>query len=226
MIWAIGDLHLDHSNTKPMDIFGEIWKNHEEKIIEDWRKKVDEDDLVLLPGDISWGLKLEDAVEDLKLIDSLPGIKCLVKGNHDYWWGTKSKLNDLGLKSLHFIYNDSYIYKNYMICGTRGWISRDSEEFNEQDEKVFNRELNRLNLSLESYNKNLEKIVMFHYPPFDYKGEPNEFLESLVDRNVSHLIYGHLHGPGHEFIIEGNIHGIDVHCVSSDYIDFQLKRII
>ncbi len=137
MIYGIGDLHFDYSKRKPMDIFGDNWIDHEEQIIDNWLDRVKDEDLVLLPGDISWALKLEEAYYDLKRIDNLPGEKVFVKGNHDYWWQSLNKMNNLGLKSIFFIQNTSYIYKDISISGTRGWISRDNEVFEESDERIL-----------------------------------------------------------------------------------------
>lgn len=228
MIWSIGDLHFDHTKSKSMDVFGENWINHEEKIIESWKNNVSPEDLVLIPGDISWALKLEDSIEDLKKIDNLPGTKCFIKGNHDYWWGTKTKLEALGFKSIRYIYNDHVEFGNYIISGTRGWYSRDSEIFTEDDEKIFNRELNRLKLSLDSFKKDMKgkkRIVMIHYPPFNCARNPNEFLDLMIEYNVDTCVYGHLHGEGHNFAIEGNFSGVKLLCVSSDYLGFKLKSI-
>ncbi len=227
MIYAIGDLHFDSSKQKPMDIFGDNWMNHQEKIILDWEKKVKKDDLVLVPGDISWALKLNEAIEDLKLINSLPGKKVFIKGNHDYWWEGISKLRGLGLTSIEFIRNSSYIYKNIAIVGTRGWASRDSEGFDESDEKIFKRELLRLEASLVSINQKVDKkIAMLHYPPFNNKLQANEFVKILKDYNVDICIYGHLHAEGHNYSIEGLVEGIDFHLVASDYLDFKLKLLL
>ncbi len=227
MIYAIGDLHFDSSKQKPMDIFGDNWMNHQEKIILDWEKKVKKDDLVLVPGDISWALKLNEAIEDLKLINSLPGKKVFIKGNHDYWWEGISKLRGLGLTSIEFIRNSSYIYKNIAIVGTRGWASRDSEGFDESDEKIFKRELLRLEASLVSINEKVDKkIAMLHYPPFNNKLQANEFVKILKDYNVDICIYGHLHAEGHNYSIEGLVEGIDFHLVASDYLDFKLKLLL
>lgn len=226
MIFAIGDLHFDSSKEKPMDIFGENWIDHEEKIIENWNEKVSDDDLVLIPGDISWALKLNQAKYDLERIDKLPGKKVISKGNHDYWWVSLNKLRNLGLDSIFFIQNTSYLYQNTGIAGTRGWISKDSEDFDENDLKVYSRELHRLRLSLETMDKNAdEKIVMIHYPPFNLNLEPNDFHEIMLEYKVKTCIYGHLHSDGHRFAREGNIDGIEYHCVSSDYIDFNPKLI-
>ena len=180
MIYAIGDLHLDYSKSKAMDIFGDNWIDHEEQIINNWKEKITEDDLVLIPGDISWALKLEEALHDLNRIDELPGRKILSKGNHDYWWQSLKKMEDLDLKSISFIQNNHYEYDCVFIAGTRGWMSRDSEGFKENDEKIFKRELLRLDMSLSNIkNECAEKIVMIHYPPFDGDLKANAFVDIM-----------------------------------------------
>ena len=227
MIYGIGDLHLDYSKTKPMDIFGDTWLNHEENIFNNWVKLVGDEDLVLLPGDISWALRLEDAFDDLKRIDNLPGKKIISKGNHDYWWESLSKLNQLNLDTIFFIHNNSYIYKDVGIAGTRGWVARDSDDFTAKDEKIFTRELSRLEMSLSSIKDNVnKKIVMIHYPPFNIDLTTNEFVSLMKKHKVDICVYGHLHGEGHKYAIEGNIEGIEFHCLSSDYINFITKKIL
>lgn len=227
LIYGIGDLHLDYSKEKPMDIFGEQWLHHEEQIFNNWKKVVKDEDLVLLPGDISWALKINEAYFDLKGIDKLPGKKVITKGNHDYWWEGPKKLKELGLETIVFIQNDYYIYNNVGIFGTRGWISEDVEGFNSQDEKVFNRELHRLELSLSSLKEDIDKkIVMMHYPPFNIDSTPNKFVDIMIKYDVDICIYGHLHGEGHRYAMEGNIHEIQFYCVSSDYIKFKPKKIL
>ncbi len=227
LIFAIGDLHFDNTGEKPMDVFGENWLNHEEKIIDNWKSIVKDDDLTLLAGDTSWALKLEEAYEDLLKIDELPGTKIIIKGNHDYWWNSLKKLNNLGLKTISFLQNNSFIYNGVGIVGTRGWSSIDEDDFDTQDHKVFNRELNRLKLSLDSIKDNVEKIiVVLHYPPFNADSSPNEFINIMKEYNVDICIYGHLHSEGHKYAIEGIVEGIEVHCISSDYIDFVPKKIL
>jgi predicted phosphohydrolase len=225
MIYAIADLHFDYSKKKPMDIFGKNWIGHEEKIINNWIDMVKDDDLVILPGDISWALKLNEAKADLERIDFLPGKKVILKGNHDYWWSSLSKLNSLGCNSIFFLQNNSYNFNDFAIAGTRGWIARDSEDFEDEDEKIFNRELSRLKLSLESVEKNKRIIAVVHYPPFNIDFSPNEFVDLMKEYNVETCLYGHLHSEGHKFVVEGEIKGINFHCVSSDYIDFIPKTI-
>ncbi|HHV38773.1 MAG TPA: serine/threonine protein phosphatase [Tepidimicrobium sp.] len=227
MIFGIGDLHLDYFKEKPMDVFGDNWIDHEKKIFDDWKDSVEDGELVLLPGDISWALKLEDAYYDLKRIDELPGEKIITKGNHDYWWSGQKKMNGLGLKTIRFLHNNSYTYGEMGIFGSRGWTPKDAEGFDSHDNKIFNRELHRLELSLSSIEgKVKKKIVMLHYPPFNLDLTPNSFVNLMREYDVDICIYGHLHAEGHRFIVEGEIHGIQFHCVSSDYMDFKLKRII
>lgn len=226
MIYAIGDLHFDHSKQKPMDVFGENWINHKEKIVDHWKSCVNDDDLVLVPGDISWALKLDEAVPDLMLIDSLPGHKLFIKGNHDYWWESISRLKSLDLESITFIRNNSYQYKDVGIGGTRGWMSRDSDGFDEGDEKIYKRELLRLDASLSTIDDGVtKKIAMLHYPPFDGKLRPNDFVDVLVKHKVEMCIYGHLHAEGLRYAVEGIINGVDFKLVSSDFLDFKLKII-
>ncbi len=227
LIYGIGDLHLDYSKEKPMDIFGEQWINHEEEIFKNWKARVKDEDLILLPGDISWGLKLKEAYFDLKRIDDLPGKKIITKGNHDYWWQGLKKMNGLNLKTITFLQNNSYVYNNIGIGGSRGWTSEDTEGFDSQDEKIFNRELNRLELSLASIEANVDKkIAMLHYPPFGMDSTPNRFVDILKKYQVDICVYGHLHSEGHKFVVEDIIHGIQFYCVSSDYINFTPKIII
>lgn len=226
MIYAIGDLHFDFSKTKPMDIFGENWIDHEERIMENWRAKITDEDIVLIPGDISWALKLDEAIHDLKRIDQLPGKKILSKGNHDYWWQSLKKMEDLSFNTISFVQNNYYTYKDISIGGTRGWVDKGSEGFKKNDEKIFNREILRLEMSLSNMKNDGKKIVMLHYPPFNMESKPNEFVEIMKRYNVDTCIYGHLHSEGHKYAIEGNIEGINFHCVSSDFIHFNPKIIL
>lgn len=224
MIYAIGDLHLDYTKEKSMDVFGDNWDNYEEKIFHNL-EKLDDEDIILIPGDISWAMQLDDAFVDLKRIDKSPGRKILTRGNHDYWWSGISKLRKLELESINFIQNDSLDLGDINICGSRGWLDPTSKEATEKDVKIFQREILRVNMSLESVRNNNDIIMMLHYPPFDINKQPNEIFNCLKNYNVTDLIYGHLHGYGHQNVVEGTIDGINVHCVSSDYIYFKVKKI-
>jgi len=226
-IFALGDLHLDSKNEKPMNIFGDNWMNHEDKIFKNWENTVNKDDLVLVPGDISWAIKLDDAKIDLLKIDNLPGIKIIGKGNHDYWWATSKKLDMLGLKTIKFLKNSCYEYDDFIICGTRGWDSMEDHSIESSNEKIFSRELSRLKTSLEQCKTSKKhKIVMLHFPPFNSEGKPNGFFSLMKEYEIDTCIYGHLHGEdGHKNVREGIIDNILLYCVSSDYLDFKLKRI-
>lgn len=233
-IYAIGDLHLSFNTDKPMNIFGEKWNNYEEKLKVDWLKKVKEDDLVLLLGDFSWSMKLEDTYKDFEYLNNLPGKKILLKGNHDYWWNTVKKMNEFiknnEFNNIEFLYNNSYFFDNYIICGTRGWnISND-----EEDKRLFERELSRLELSLndgiQKYGEDKEIIVCMHYPPITsyniLEYDINLKMINLLEKyNVKKCIYGHLHGTSHKDAIEGNISEIEFKLVSSDYLNFELYKV-
>lgn len=232
-IFAIADLHLSFSQNKPMDIFGDNWENHAEKIRDNWKRKVTDDDYVILPGDFSWATYLEDTKLDFEFLNELPGNKILLKGNHDYWWTTVSSMNKF-LKENHFdkisfLYNNSYCIENKLIIGTRGWNILDVE----QEKKMIKRENERLKLSIKSaiekYGEDKEKIAFFHYPPITknsiYHGENNEFVKSLNEYGIKRCYYGHLHGNSHNEAIIGEIEGITYNLISADYLDFDLVKI-
>lgn len=225
MIYSISDLHLSLSSSKPMDIFGDNWKNHISKITDDWNSKVKEDDIVLIPGDISWALKLEDAIADLEYIDSLSGKKIIIKGNHDYWWGSYKKINELKFSTLFFIQNNSITINDVSFCGTRGWMIPEDGNLNEDDEKIFNRELLRLENSLKTAESK-DIVVLLHYPPFSKDGKRSKFVDRLEFYGVSYCVYGHIHRVfSDRNFIDGNINGIDYKLVACDYLDFKLCEI-
>lgn len=225
MIFALADLHLDYTGEKSMEVFGLNWENYQDRIFNNWNDVVGSGDTVLIPGDISWAMDLAHAAIDLKKIDDLNGRKILMKGNHDYWWTSLNKINNLGLDSVDFLQNNSFSIDGYDICGTRGWIPRDHKDFTDHDEKIFTRELMRLGNSLGASGDH-KKIVMLHYPPINQDKKFNEFYDICLDNNVEYLIYGHLHGIGHALIKEGKFEGIDIKCVAGDYINFTPVRIV
>lgn len=230
-IYTIGDLHLSFSQNKPMDIFGENWINHTEKIKKDWQLKVKEDDTVILAGDFSWAMKLEDTLADFNFIKELPGKKILLKGNHDYWWTTitnmKNFLSQNNIINIDFLHNNSYEIENKIICGTRGWVLNDNET--EDDKKIIQREANRLKLSIEDgikkYGDNKEIIVFMHYPPIIKTQENTLFMNVLEEYNIKKCYYGHLHGKAIEDAIDGHINGIELKLISCDGVDFKLQKI-
>lgn len=230
-IYAIADLHLSFGTNKPMDIFGENWGKHWEKIETDWLNKVTENDLVLLLGDFSWAMYLKDTYEDFKYLNNLPGKKILLKGNHDYWWTTLKSMREYlkknNFNNIDFLYNNSYLFEDYIIAGTRGWQWIDSEE----DYKLLKREMLRLHLSLQDGIKNFGNdkkiIVCTHYPPFNTtKNKELNHIKLMNEYNVEKCIYGHLHGKAHNDAIQGNIDGIEFKLVSCDYTSFKLQKII
>ncbi len=231
-IYTIGDLHLSFHENKPMSIFGNNWEGHEEKVKKNWIENVEENDLVVLPGDFSWSTYLKDTYEDFSYLNELPGKKLLLKGNHDYWWTTltsmRNFLNENNFKNIDFIYNNSYEFENYAITGTRGWVITEQAD----DKRLLNRELARLELSLkEAKSKYEEKeiIVFMHYPPITYNNisnnEPSDFVKLMMKYNVKKCYYGHLHSVSIKEAVEGKYFGIKFKLVSADGLDFKLLKI-
>ncbi len=228
-IYAISDLHLSFNTDKPMDIFG--WDKYEEKIREDWISKVASDDLIILPGDFSWEMKLDRTYKDFEFISNLPGKKLLLKGNHDYWWTTlksmRSFLKQNNMENIDFIYNNSYEFENVIITGTRGWnLIPETKE----DEKIKKREIIRLENSIKdgirNFGENKDIIVCMHYPPILKDNKNNEFTELLEKYNVKCCIYGHLHGKSQTNVIEGTHNNIEYKMVSCDHTGFKLVKIV
>lgn len=226
-LYAISDLHLAFTTDKPMDIFGEKWLKHDEKIRQSWINKITEEDTVLIAGDISWSMKSSDSKVDLDWINSLPGKKIISKGNHDYWWSGISKLNNM-YDNTKFLQNNFYTYGDYAICGSRGWILEGSDRFTEKDKKIFDREIIRLRLSLDKAKEvGYEKfIVMIHYPPMNEKREDSAFTEIFKEYGVEKVIYGHLHGPSLATAFNGEHEGINYIVTSCDYLNFDPIRIL
>ncbi|NLC88102.1 MAG: serine/threonine protein phosphatase [Clostridiaceae bacterium] len=235
-IYIIGDLHLSFSQDKPMSIFGPNWEEHTEKIKKDWKLKVNNEDTVILAGDFSWATYIEDTYEDFSYINSLPGKKIILKGNHDYWWTTLSSmkryLEEKDINNVDFLYNNSFEIEGKIIVGTRGWAFTDTEN----SQKMLNREMARLELSIKNaiqkYGDEKEIIAIMHYPPISNSYMKNEytynsvFLDIMKKYNIKKCFYGHLHGSSHKDAIEGNIDGIEFKLISADYLDFKLCKII
>lgn len=226
-LYAIGDLHLSLSAEKPMDVFGGNWVGYMDKL-KTGIQKITENDTTVLLGDLSWALSMEDAREDFAWIDSIPGRKIILKGNHDYWWSTVAKFNrfceDNGFSNQYILNNNHFVYEDWAICGTRGWFFEEDRS-GEHDEKIFKRELLRLETSLKSAG-DLRKMVFLHYPPI-YKGyRCDEILELLSRYGVSRCFYGHLHGASHGLAIEGLWNGIEFRLVSADKLNFDPLKVI
>lgn len=198
-IYAISDLHLSTACDKPMDVFGGNWEGYTEKIIANWKKKVTNEDLVLIAGDISWAMKIDEVSSDLNWIDALPGKKIIIKGNHEYWWKSISAVREILPKSIVAIQNDAIKIGDYIFCGTRGWtVPEENKTLAPEDEKIYKREVERLKLSLKSakvLQQNNEQIIcMIHFPPFDGNGNDSDFVKLFEEYGVSAVVFGHLHG--------------------------------
>ncbi len=220
-IFTIADLHLPLGVNKPMDIFGG-WDDYVNRLHDNWQKMVSPQDIVVVPGDISWALKLEQTFKDFEFINALNGTKVFIKGNHDLWWSTRSKVekfwSDNGFDTLHLVQNDCYRIGESAVCGTRGWINDDSEP---ADAKVIAREAIRLDMSIASaVSQGLRPIVFLHYPPLYANNCNLDILEVLHKYNISHCFYGHLHGNTHAFAINGTRDGITYQLISADFLQF------
>ncbi len=224
-IYAIADLHLSLTSEKPMDVFGEAWRGHAEKLERNWRERVQADDLVLVPGDISWAMQLSAALPDLSFIGNLPGKKILLKGNHDYWWSAIGRVRSNLPQGMRALQNDSIVENGIGICGSRGWLCPGSNNFNAEDQKIYARELDRLSLSLASLPAVETKIAMLHFPPFTDKEKGSGFTERLEQAGVQIAVYGHLHGEANRYAFEGERNGVFYHCVAADKLDFMPKLI-
>lgn len=229
-IYTISDLHLPLGIDKPMDIFGRAWENYVERIKENWPQLIGSEDTVVLGGDFSWATYLEEAYEDFKFLEALPGRKILLKGNHDYWWTTANKLNKFmeenSFKTISFLHNNSYNIDGFGICGTRGW-SLDSTG-SEEDKKIYVRELMRLEMSLDSAkNSGAEKLLVFtHYPPVTAAMQNTEFHKILKKYDVKKCFYGHLHGQSHTGAFTGQADGVEYILTSGDYLGFNPIKIV
>lgn len=219
-IYAIGDLHLSVAAKKPMDIFPG-WQNHAERLIENWKRKIQPEDTVVLVGDTSWGMTLAGSIPDFRLIDQLPGKKILLKGNHDYWWVSVTKLQNTfaehGITSISVLHNNSYAVEGKWICGSRGWLFESGEA---HDEKIIRREAMRIEASLKSAGADGERILFLHYPPV-YAGQvQTRFIELMQQYGIKRCYYGHIHGAGHRHAVQGDYCGVQLTMVSSDYLNF------
>lgn len=222
-IFTISDLHLSLGTDKPMDIFG--WENHVERVRSNWVRMIDENDTVVLPGDFSWALKLEESLEDFRFLESLPGKKLLLKGNHDLWWSTVKKVNEFfvqnEINSVELVFNNSVVAENRAICGTRGWLFSGAED----DKKIIAREAGRLRKSLtEASESGFEPLVFMHYPPAYGDEHCREFVDVLHEFSVEQVYYGHIHGNGFNNSIP-EFEGIKLKLVSCDCMNFVPFRI-
>lgn len=225
MIYSISDLHLGTCVDKPMDVFGKKWEGHFDKIRADWLEKVRQEDVVLLAGDFSWAMTLSEVKEDLAAIAALPGRKVLLKGNHDYWWQSLSKVKGVLPEGIYVLQNDVLRLGKYLFCGSRGWTS---EKESEEDKRIYDRELIRLELSLSAMSKIREEgdvvIGMTHYPPFDVSLEPTPVTDLFTKYGVERVVYGHLHGNAYAKR-KVYINKTNYFLTSCDLVDFALVEI-
>ena len=222
-IFAISDLHLSFSCDKPMDIFGGNWENYTDKIKNNWLENVTDEDIVLIAGDISWGMKLEEAVADLEWIDKLPGRKIIIKGNHEYWWKSISAVREILPSSISALQNDSIKIGKFIFCGTRGWtVPEKNHPLGQEDEKIYKREVERLKLTLRAMKVMREEgdkvIAMIHYPPYTFEKQETEFTKLFKEYEVDAVVFGHLHGKI-KCDKKVTIDGIDYYFTSCDHTD-------
>ena len=228
-VFAIGDLHLSTTSDKPMDVFGGGWENHFEKIKKDWLEKVSDEDIVLIAGDVSWAMKLVDAVEDLKQLKDLPGRKIFVRGNHDYWWNGIGKIRAAAPdESYAFLQTDALKIGDMVLVGSRGWTCPGSPDFSEQDEKLYQREAARFRLAFADARRLMTEgdklVVLMHYPPFSVKNGETEFTRLFEENGVRTVVFGHIHGSSY-FPLRTERNGITYYLTACDKANFALTEI-
>lgn len=229
-VWGISDLHLSFSTNKPMDIFGHNWKNHAEQMQLAWDSMVAPEDVVLCPGDLSWAMRLEEAKPDLEWIGARPGTKILGRGNHDYWWSGINKLRATLPSSCIALQNDAVDLGKVVVAGSRSWAMPGAIDFTEQDQKIYERELVRLKMSLDeatAIRGDKTLIASIHYPPFTANGSETKVTKLLEEYEVNICVFGHLHGAkAHRTAVQGYVNGITYHLLACDYLQFKPKLIL
>lgn len=231
-LFSIADLHLSLGTEKPMDKFGGRWINHTDKLVKNWRAVVNDDDTVVIPGDISWGMTLEEALPDFLLLESLPGTKIIGKGNHDFWWSTLNKINKLfdsnNIKSIKLLQNNAFVVENYIICGTRGWYVEERYQNtvgNADYKKIVNRETIRLQsslnsaFSLQNINNKKNILVYFHFPPVFNGFVCREIIDVLHKNKIKKCYFGHIHGT-YNVPKTFDFEGISMTMISADFLNF------
>ena len=223
-VFALADLHLSLTGQKPMHVFGELWRNHSDRMAESWDERVAPDDTVLLAGDLSWARSAEEVAPDLEWIGERPGRKILLRGNHDGWWSSLSKVLRLLPPGCEPLHNQSFDLGDRILVGARGWLAPDDPIATPNDAKVFHRELERLKLSIrhadETYGRALPRMAMLHYPPWLEGREPTDVVKELKGGGVGVAVYGHLHGDDHALAVRGERDGIRFYFVAADAVDF------
>lgn len=222
-LYIIGDLHLGFSANKPMDVFGNKWHDHYIKIAADWQARVMVDDWVILAGDTSWATHFNQAKIDFAWLDALPGHKIILKGNHDYWWTTLKKMRG-HFRHLHFLHNNAYCVGDYTIVGTRGWEIVEADPALSADAKIYQRECQRLQLSIDQAQNKDNLIAVLHYPPFKEDGSKSQLVSIIEENGIKRVFFGHIHS-NYQAVKQGIIDGIDYRLISCDYLDFKLHKI-
>lgn len=220
-VYAISDLHLSFETEKPMDVFGGNWLNYEDKLRENWQNTISEEDLVLIAGDISWAMQLTETKSDFDFIAGLNGKKVIIRGNHDYWWSTISAVRGVLPQDVFAIQNDCLRFENILLCGTRGWtVPEKGKTQSKEDEKIFEREKIRLDLTLSSMSKERKDgdtvICMMHYPPFNSDYEQSDFMDLIEKYKVDIVVFGHIHGITKFDTKMREINGIKYYLTSCD----------
>jgi predicted phosphohydrolase len=228
-VYAIADLHLATVVPKPMTVFGPQWAGHPEAIGERWRETVHDDDLVLLPGDLSWAMRLPDALEDLAVIAELPGTKVLLRGNHDYWWPTAARLRAALPPGLLAVVNDAVRVENVVVCGTRGWLTPGHDVLGAEDARLLDREAQRLQLSVQAAGRLRQPgdhlLMMLHYPPATAPYPANPLSRVIEAAQPEQIVYGHLHGVPVERSLR-QLGGIPAHLVAADVLKFRPRLLL
>ena len=231
-LYVIGDLHLCFSDpSKTMSVFAG-WDDYQQRIERSWLDTVKPEDTIVLAGDISWGMSLQQAEPDFRFINDLPGRKIILKGNHDYWWATLNKMEGFfaenGFDTLHILHNNHYEYEGFGICGTRGWVNGTDGGKDVQDEKVLKREVQRLETSIKSaLDAGLEPIVFMHYPPIFASNFNYDILEVLYRYKIKSCYYGHIHGrSAHALCVTNTYDDIDFHLIAGDYVQFVPEKVM
>lgn len=230
-LFAIADLHLSEASGKPMDVFGARWANHADRLEQNWRRAVGDDDLVLVAGDISWGLSLDEAVPDLRRLDGWPGTKVLLRGNHDYWWTTRRKLrrrfDEEGLSTLRLLRNDALVVGPYLIGGTRGWLLPEDDGFTAADAKILERERQRLTLSLDAMTDaqrraegRLTPVLLTHYPPLTPTGGASVLSDLIGASGIGTCLFGHIHHHVPYYRSRPERDGVRYVLTAADQLDF------
>lgn len=227
IVYAIGDLHLPGGDDKPMAVFGSHWEGHWQKIAQDWQARVQPQDIVLIPGDISWAMQQQDAMADLQAIGALPGRKILLRGNHDYWWSSLARVRAALPEGMYALQNDAMQLGEITFCGSRGWTCPQSAN-DAENERLYTRELLRLRMSLECARKLSPQgrvIALTHFPPLGEGGTRTRVSALMTEFGVSDVVYGHLHGASIKTAYTGETDGVQYHFVACDGLEFRLAQI-